>query len=200
MSKQTLLNLFPFVWIITVGLCYFILVAFTLFFFLPLLLITCWHQLQMEIMFHQFGKYRILINKNFFPWNLFWRVLSFVFLWFIQEKKKESGCSVPIGSWWEQKPAVCAHRTPPHPHLHLPRINPSPQGSGLHRWVCSDTLVRLKSQAGFINSYSGNVDTPFCIVTNACINLLWPSVLQNYISSYMIKSDGLQSVSPLNLS
>lgn len=88
----------------------------------------------------------------------------------------------------------------PHPHLHLPRINPSPQGSGLHRWVCSDTLVRLKSQAGFINSYSGNVDTPFCIVTNACINLLWPSVLQNYISSYMIKSDGLQSVSPLNLS
>lgn len=91
-------------------------------------------------------------------------------------------------------------KTSPTPKLHLPKINPSPQGSGLHRWVCSDTLVRLKSQAGFINSYPGSVDTPFCVVTNGCINLLCPSVLQNYISSYMIKSDWLQSVSPLNLS
>lgn len=88
---------------------------------------------------------------------------------------------------------------PLNPHLHLPKINPSPQGSDLHRWVCSDTLVRLKSQAGFINSDLGSGDTPFCIVTNACINLLCPIVLQNYISSYMIKSDLLHSVSPLNL-
>lgn len=167
-------------------------------FFLPLLHITCWHQLQMEIMFHQFGNYRILINKIFFPWNLFCRVFSFVFLWFIQGRKKQEKrktqpcCSIHIGSWWEQKPP------PPHPQLHLPKINPSPQGSGLHRWVCSDTLVRLKSQAGFINLYPGSVDTPFCVVTNGCINLLCPSVLQNYISSYMIKSDWLQSVSPLN--
>lgn len=91
-------------------------------------------------------------------------------------------------------------KTSPTPKLHLPKINPSPQGSGLHRWVCSDTLVRLKSQAGFINSYPGSVDTPFCVVTNGCINLLCPSVLQNYISSYMIESDWLQSGSPLNLS
>lgn len=115
-----------------------------------------------------------------------------------KKNKNESCCSVHVGSWWEQKPAICTQRTPPTPPPQ--KINPSPQGSDLHRWVCSDTLVRLKSQAGFINSYSGGVDTPFCIVTNACINLLCPSVLQNYISSYMIKSRWLQSVSPLNLS
>lgn len=85
-----------------------------------------------------------------------------------------------------------------HPHLHLPKINPSPQGLGLHRWVCSDTLVRLKSQAGLRDSYSWSADTDFCIVTNACISRLCPSYLQNDISSYMIKSDWLQS--PLNLS
>lgn len=78
-------------------------------------------------------------------------------------------------------------------HFPLGPPKPSPQGSVLHRWVCSDTLVRLKSQAGFINSYSGSVDTPFCIVTNTRINPLCPGVLQNYISSYMIKSDWLHS-------
>lgn len=123
----------------------------------------------------------------------------FVFLWFIQEKKN---LILLLRSRWFVVGTTSRLRSQntPHPHLHLPKINPSPQGSGLHRWVCSDTLVRLKSQAGFINSYSGSVDTPSCIVTNACINLLCPSVLQNYISSYMIKSDWLQSVSPLNLS
>lgn len=110
-----------------------------------------------------------------------------------KRRKTQPRCSIHAGSWWEQK-------TSPTPKLHLPKINPSPQGSGLHRWVCSDTLVRLKSQAGFINSYPGSVDTPFCVVTNGCINLLCPSVLQNYISSYMIESDWLQSGSPLNLS
>lgn len=82
---------------------------------------------------------------------------------------------------------------------HFPLCLPpsSPQGSVLHRWVCSDTLVRLKSQAGFINSYSGSIDTPFCIVTKTHINPLSPGVLQNYISSYVIKSDWLHSASPL---
>lgn len=89
----------------------------------------------------------------------------------------------------------CSQHFPPS----SPR-NPSPQGSVLHRWVSSDTLVRLKTQAGFINSYSGSVDTPFCIVTNIRINPLCPGVLQNYISSYMIKSDWLHSAFPLRLS
>lgn len=194
MSKQTLLNFFPFVWILTVGLCYFILIAFTLF-FLPLLHITCWHQLQMEMMFHQFGNYRILINK-IFPMEL---VFGEVFLLSSIVSSRGGKPTSPVA------PFTLVHGgnknqsltlTPP---PHLPKINPSPQGSGLHRWVCSDTLVRLKSQAGFINLYSGRMDTPFCIVTKGCINLLCPSVLQNYISSYMIKSDWLQSVSPLNL-
>lgn len=44
------------------------------------------------------------------------------------------------------------------------------------------------------------MDTPFCIVTNTRINPLCPGVLQNYISSYMIKSDWLQSAFPLRLS
>lgn len=44
------------------------------------------------------------------------------------------------------------------------------------------------------------MDTPFCIVTNIHINPLCPSVLQNYISSYMIKSDWLHSAFPLRLS
>ena len=91
----------------------------------------------------------------------------------------------------EPKPAAHAHSNPP---------KPSPQGSVLRRWVCSDTLVRLKSQAGFINSYSGDVDTPFCIATNTRINSLWPGVLQNYISSYMIKSDWLHSAFSVRLS
>lgn len=44
------------------------------------------------------------------------------------------------------------------------------------------------------------MDTPFCIVTNIHINPLCPSVLQNYISSYMITSDWLHSAFPLRLS
>lgn len=113
-----------------------------------------------------------------------------------KKKKRKNSLTTLLHSRW----FVVGTKTSPTPKLHLPKINPSPRGSGLHRWVCSDTLVRLKSQAGFINSYPGSADTPFCVVTNGCINLLCPSVLQNYISSYMIKSDWLQSVSPLNLS
>lgn len=93
-----------------------------------------------------------------------------------------------------QSPTLTALPSQPPPPL---PPKPSPQGSVLHRWVCSDTLVRLKSQAGFINSYSGSADTPFCIVTNTRINPLCPGVLQNYISSYMIKSDWLHSAFPL---
>lgn len=78
--------------------------------------------------------------------------------------------------------------------------NHSPQGSVLHRRVCSDTLVRLKSQTGFINSCLGNADTPFHLVTNSRINRLCPGVLQNYISSYVIKSDWPHSAFPWRLS
>lgn len=81
-----------------------------------------------------------------------------------------------------------------------PPTNHSPQGSVLHRWVCSDTLVRLKSQTGFINSCLGNADTPFHLVTNSRINRPCPGVLQNYISSYVIKSDWPHSAFPLRSS
>lgn len=133
---------------------------------------------------------------------MFWRDgLSFFLLCFslraLQMRVKDfiSHLADHLGSWWEHKPAAHAHST----SLSAPP-KPSPQGSVLHRWVCSDTLVRLKSQAGFINSYSESMDTPFCIVTNTRINPLCPGVLQNYISSYMIKSDWLHSAFPLRLS
>lgn len=145
------------------------------------------------MMFHQFGNYRILINK-IFPMEL---VLGNSFLC-LSLFHSEGEKNYPVALFTlvhggnKTQPLTLVQ-------LLLPKINPSPQGSGLHRWVCSDTLVRLKSQAGFINLNSGRMDMPFCIVTNARINLLCPSVLQNYVSSYMIKSDWLQSVSPLNL-
>lgn len=108
MSKQTLLNFFPFVWILTVGLCYFILIAFTLF-FLPLLHITCWHQLQMEMMFHQFGNYRILINKIFPMELVFGEVFLLSSIVSSRGETNLSHCSVHIGSRWEQKPVAYPH-------------------------------------------------------------------------------------------
>lgn len=202
MCKQNLLNLFPFVWIITVKFCYFIILPFTFF-------AACQRNLlapaTMEITFHQFGNYRILINK-IFPMEL---VLEMFFLSFFLSSffvlpssftNVGKKISFPIslttlvhGGSINQPPTLTALPSQPPP-------KPSPQGSVLHRWVCSDTLVRLKSQAGFINSYSGSMDTPFCIVTNTRINPLCPGVLQNYISSYMIKSDWLHSAFPLRLS
>lgn len=115
MSKQTLLNCFPFVWILTVGLCYFILIAFTLY-FLPLLHITCWHQLQMEMMFQQFGNYRILINK-IFPMELVFLEKSFFCLSLFHPggETNLTRCSVHIGSRWEQKPVAYPHSSSPPP-------------------------------------------------------------------------------------
>lgn len=202
MCKQNLLNLFPFVWIITVKFCYFIFLPFTSFAAFQRNLLA---PATMEITFHQFGNYGILINK-IFPMDLVLERLSFFlpslcFLPALEMWVKYFICHLTdhLSSWWEHKPDAHAHctslaDTPP------PKKTTSPQGSVLHRWVCSDTLVRLKSQAGFINSYSGSMDTPFCIVTNTRINPLCPGVLQNYISSYMIKSDWLHSAFPLRLS
>lgn len=156
----------------------------------------------MEITFHQFGNNRILINKIFpmelvLEWCSFF-ISSVVFPFSLANVGKRFHFSLTTlvhGRSINQPPTLSA--LPPY-SPHPPK--PSPQGSVLHRWVCSDTLVRLKSQAGFINSYSGSMDTPFCIVTNTHINPLCPGVLQNYISSYMIKSDWLHSAFPLRLS
>lgn len=115
MSKQTLLKFFPFVWILTVGLCYFILIAFTLFFFAASshnLLAPATNGNDVPPVW----KLPHIEKIKFFPMELVFG--EFFLLSFIVSSSLEtnlSRCSVHIGSWWEQKPVPYPHSSSPPP-------------------------------------------------------------------------------------
>lgn len=119
MCKQNLLNSFPFVWITAVEFLFFISFCRSLFFSA-----ASQHNLlapaTMEITFHQFGNYRILINKIFpmelgLEWCFFLSFCHPPFFKALWMWAKDLIClpTDHLRTWWEHKPVAHARSISP---------------------------------------------------------------------------------------